>query len=1164
MLIECPKCGAEQAQDNDFCLVCGLPLRARCPHCGAAVEPNARRCPRCGNRLRDPVSFAELFDVPQALQGRYEIEKRLKRGGATAVYLARDRGLGRACVIKEFNPRRLADEFERDEAQRSLHAEAARWAQLRHPHLTRIQDMFVQGGLSYLVMDVVRGRSLRQLVADAATDLSPSHVVTWAVQICEALAAAHSQSPALIFGDLTPDHVLINADGQVKLIDFGLSAWFNPWQRGAPRYQGSPGYAAPEQRERWEADERSDLYALGGILYYLLTRQAPNQPPLRLSELPPALAAVVRRARQRDPDRRFASAAEMRAALLDAVPAAAPVSDQAGPRPARPVVRPTVRPTPFAAPAPSAQAAPTTWAALRQQLAEQAAADWLRTVRRFYGGQTTEWLRREAARLREEGATAMAEQVARALDEAEALIAQGEMQDTLGRQAAVARWLVGIGAVPADPGFIVEPARLAFGGLTRKIAKRAHLRIRNTGSGMLVGEVESRLPWLTVEEGRFACGPGEVADVRVLASGKRVPVEGERAPRALRIVTNRGDAWVAATASLIVPTLAIQPAALDFGQVVRGETASSELVIANQGGGLIAGEVKSAVPWLSVVPEQFRVGAEGTQTVRVRLRSDLVPRSMLEAAAALVVDSDAGQFKVPVRWRWAEPGAAITPQALEWGERARGLAEMTLTITNTGTATLEGRLIAHAPWLSVQPAAFACAPQGSTTILVRADLRELPPGRTALGEALTVESNAGRWSVPTSVFVLAPELVVKPLLLELGEIEWGDAASAILRIGNRGTAPLTAEVISLFPWLHSEPGTVTIAPGETARVEVEARSEEMLHGGDWQQVPGLRVQADGLAREVEITFTVYKPELVIAPEFLDFGVIPRQGVGQATLTISNPGTAPLGWALSYDALWLEAPVDRGVTAPGATTVVPLYAYGLALPAGQDDAVVVLTIESDAGEQTVRGAVAIARPQLWVDPPLVDLGMSVNYAPVEGALGVFNRGVGEMTATIRPTVPWLTVEPAEVRVGTGGLQLVTLRATPQRLREGKTRIAGAVEVSSDAGAEAVDVQIEVSLHGELIIDTPRLEWTLGDPPPSLVLRNAGHAPLSISLHPQATWLAVNHARLAIKPGRTARVDLHVDETTAPATWPIETEIVLEHGRGTAHVKVTVNRDDTEYG
>lgn len=1157
MLIECPKCGAEQAHDNDFCLTCGLPLRARCPYCGAAVEPNARRCSRCDSRLHDPVSFAELFDVPQALQGRYEIEKRLKRGGATAVYLARDRGLGRACVIKEFNPRRLTDEFERDEAQRSFHAEAARWAQLHHPHLTRIQDMFVQGGLSYLVMDIVRGRSLRQLVADATADLSPAQVVTWAVQICEALATAHSQSPPLVFGDLTPDHVLINADGQVKLIDFGLSAWFNPWQRGAPRYQGSPGYAAPEQRERWEADARSDLYALGGLLYYLLTRQAPNQPPLRLNELPPALAAIVRRARQRDPDRRFATAVEMRAALLDAVPAAAPVSAQPPSRPSRPAVRPTIKPTPFAAPASSAQATSTTWAALRQRLAEQAAADWLRTVRRFYGGQTTAWLRREAARFREEGATAMAEQVARALDEAETLIAQGDMQDALGRQVAVARWLIGIGTVPPEPGFIVEPARLVFGGLTRKIAKRVRLRIRNRGDGLLVGEVESRLPWLIVEEGRFACGPDEVAEVRVLASGRRVPVAGERSPRALRIVTNRGDAWVAAAASLIVPLLAIQPATLDFGQVARGETVSRELVIANQGGGVIAGEIESAVPWLSVAPGQFRVGAEGTQTVRVRLRGDLAPRSALEAAAALVVDSDAGQFKVPVHWQWAEPGAAITPQVLEWGERAPALAEMTLTITNTGTATLEGRIVARVPWLSVQPATFACVPQGSATVAVRADLRELPPGRTTLDEALTIESNAGRWSAPTSVFVLAPELVVKPLLLELGEVEWGDATSAILRIGNRGTAPLTAEVVSLFAWLHSEPGTVTVAPGETARVEVEARSEEMVHGGNWQQVPGLRVQTEDLTREVEITLTVYKPELVVAPEFLDFGVIPRQGIGQATLMISNPGTAPLGWALSYDALWLEAPIDRGVTPPGATTVVPLYAYGLALPVGQDDAVVALTIESDVGEQTVRGAVAIARPQLWVDPPLVDLGMSANYAPVEGVLGIFNRGVGEMAVTIRPTVPWLTAEPAAVRLGTGGLQLVTLRAAPQGLREGKTRIVGAVEIDSDAGAETVDVQIEVALHGELVIDTSRLEWTLGDPPPSLVLRNVGHAPLSISLHPQAPWLEVNHARLAIKPGRTARVDLRLDGAMAPTTWPIETTIILEHDRGTASVMVTVN-------
>ncbi len=1132
-----------------------------------------RRCARCGARLRDPLSFEELFEAPTTLQGRYAIEKRLKRGHATAVYLARDQGLSRLCVIKEFNPRRLSDDFERDEAQRSFHAEAVRWAQIRHPHLARIQDMFLQAGSSYLVMEWVRGRTLRHLVADPAAEVSEVNAVAWVAQICDALAVLHSQNPPLIFGDLNPSHVMVTSDGQVKLVDFGLSAWFMPWERGTPRYQGSPGYAAPEQRERWEADPRSDLYALGGLLYYLLTRQAPNQPPIRLNELPPTLAEIVRRARQRDPERRFPSAQAMREALTKAAPGLS-VTPLQSPRDRS--LAPTIVQQPLRDP----------WASLCAQLAGQAGADWLRAVRRFYGGQTIAWLQREAGRLTKEGATDVAERIEAAIMEAETLLARGEMEDALGRQVMVARWLTKIGAVPSTPGFTVSPQRLAFGELTRRVAKRTALRIRNTGPGVLVGEVVSELPWLDVRDERFTCGSGEEARVVVAALGNRLPLEEEGAVPALgpgtagsqgglRVITNRGEAWVSASASLVVPTLTISPTALNFGEVQRGQIAQAELLIANQGGGEIEGAVKSAVTWLSVSPQQFHVGAGGQQTVRVRFHSELAPAEIQEAANVLAVDSDYGQARLSARWHWAEPGLAISPTALLWGERERGApAEMTMTIINSGTAMLEGRLLARCPWLSVTPEMITCPPGESLPVSVRAHLDDLPPGRTALGEALVIETNAGRRVIAASVDVLAPELQIKPISLELGEAGWGEVCSVTLRLANRGTMPLTARLESLFPWLRVEPAEVACPPGESARVSVEAHTEEMLHGGDWRAVPGVRIESNAGWREVPLSLVVYKPELRVTPEFLDFGAIPRQGVGQATLYISNPGTGPLTWSLSGDALWLEVTTPQGITSPGETSQVHLYAYGLAVPAEQDEVDVVLTVESDAGEQVVRGHVAIARPQLWVVPPLLDLGVSVNYAPAEGVLSLFNRGVGDLTGTVRVTVPpvpghpglsartgrtgWLTAEPAEFRIPTGGQQPITVRAVPDGLREGETLVEGALEVSSNAGREQVDVRIEIHLSGQLEIEPPRLAWALGETPPALHLRNAGYAPLSVIVRPQAGWLRVNHDLLVIKPGRVVDVELALDGAALPSDPVAETEIVLDQGGQVSRVAVEVGR------
>jgi hypothetical protein len=1091
------------------------------------------------------LSFAELFESPTLLQGRYEIEQRLKRGYVTALYLARDLKLGHYCLVKEFNPRRLTEDLERSEAQRSFYAEAMRWAQLHHPHLARIEDMFTQADNSYLIMEWVRGRSLRHLIHDANTEINQVNATTWILQICETLAVLHAQNPPLIFGDLNPRHVMITTEGHVKLVDFGLGAWFMPWDRGIPRYQGSPGYAAPEQRERWEADARSDLYALGGLLYYVLTRQAPNQPPIRLNELPSALAEIIRQARQRDPERRFPSAQAMREALMKAVhlPSYGPFTVQASSGPAE-------------------QFTPDPWNELRARLREQAATDWPRAVRRFYGGHTLAWLQREVHQRRGERQKQAVQQIKAAIAEAESLLAQGELEDALGRQVLVAHWLAKIGAAPTSLDLALQPRRLAFGELTPRVAKRAILRIHNTGTTTLVGEVQSLLPWLEVHDARFACAPGEVARVTVIALGKRLSLEDTRAARALHVVTNRGEVWVPASASLVVPALAIIPTTLDFGQVARGQAVDAEFIIANQGGGEIAGSIQSLVPWLSVAPDRFHVGAGGRQTIRVRLHGELAPARIQESTHVLQVHSDYGRAKLSARWQWAEPGLTLMPTALFWGEQRHGAQpEMSLTITNSGTAMLEGAIHSCCSWLHVTPEAFVCSPGDAVAIVVKASLDELPPGRTSLHEALVIESNAGRRTVPASIDILAPDLQVKPISLDLGEVAWGEVYHETLRIANRGSLPLTAQLESLFPWLHLEPTSLICPPGTSTRVRVEARTEEILHGGEWREVPGVRIESDAGHREILISLLVRKPELQLTPEFLNFGIIPRQGVGEATLFISNPGTAPLTWSLSSDALWLEIPTSQGVTQPGETSQVRLYAYGLAVPADQDEAQMSLMVESDVGEQVVRGLVTIARPRLWVDPLRLDLGVSVNYTPVEGTLGLFNRGMGDLIGTIRTTVPWLLAEPAEFQIPTGGQRPIVVRAVPEGLREGEISVEGALEITSNAGQERINVRLEIHLSGELVVEPQELLWRQGDPAPTLRLRNVGHAPISVLVRPQASWLQVNHELLVIKPGRTAIVQLTLDEAALPTALTAKTELVLDQAGQVRHVPVIVQLDSS---
>ena len=338
----CAACGADNRDTALFCRRCSRRLisERRCPSCGRANPPDAQFCNKCSTPLAGAVAPTPGLTgqlAPQSLlAGRYRILRRVGQGGMGAVYEAEDARLpGKQWAIKEMSDAALTD-AERAEALQSFHREADLLAALDHPNLPQVTDFFEADGKHYLVMEFVDGQTLEELVAGAGRPLPAETVLGLGVDLCRVLDYLHSCRPPIIFRDLKPANIMISRDGVLKLIDFGIARLFTPGKSRDTTTLGTPGYAAPEQYGKGQTDARSDLYALGATLHFLLTARDPaddpfNFPPAR--RLNPAvsaeLEAVVARAVATNADERWPSARDMRRALTRA--AAGPVAVAARP-----------------------------------------------------------------------------------------------------------------------------------------------------------------------------------------------------------------------------------------------------------------------------------------------------------------------------------------------------------------------------------------------------------------------------------------------------------------------------------------------------------------------------------------------------------------------------------------------------------------------------------------------------------------------------------------------------------------------------------------------------------------------------------------------------------------------------------------------------------------
>lgn len=197
------------------------------------------------------------------VDARYEISEELGRGGMGIVYRARDRETGELVAVKVLKPEISADAASVDRFKTELRM--AR--KITHRNVCRIYEFSRVGGTAYISMELVEGETLRSILNRFGT-LSFRKGIEIARQVCAGLREAHAQG--VIHRDLKPQNVMVDASGNAKIMDFGIA---RPVEAGATTTAivGTPAYMAPEQAEGGRADQRSDIYAFGLVLYEMFT-----------------------------------------------------------------------------------------------------------------------------------------------------------------------------------------------------------------------------------------------------------------------------------------------------------------------------------------------------------------------------------------------------------------------------------------------------------------------------------------------------------------------------------------------------------------------------------------------------------------------------------------------------------------------------------------------------------------------------------------------------------------------------------------------------------------------------------------------------------------------------------------------------------------------------
>ena len=266
--------------------------------------------------------------IGRVFNNRYQITERIGIGGMAEVYRAQDNVLGRLVAVKVMLPQYAAD----PNFTQRFKQEAAAAANLQSPYIVNVYDWGQDEGTYYIVMEFVRGSDLKTAILERGA-INQRKVAEIGSQVCQALSVAHGLD--IIHRDIKPQNIMVQPDGNVKVMDFGIARAKNSVMTQTSSVLGTAHYISPEQAQGKDLTATSDIYSLGIVLYESATGRLPFDGPdavsvamKQVNDLPvppreinpdidPALEAIIMKAIAKNPEERFATAKDMRLALND-------------------------------------------------------------------------------------------------------------------------------------------------------------------------------------------------------------------------------------------------------------------------------------------------------------------------------------------------------------------------------------------------------------------------------------------------------------------------------------------------------------------------------------------------------------------------------------------------------------------------------------------------------------------------------------------------------------------------------------------------------------------------------------------------------------------------------------------------------------------------------
>jgi serine/threonine protein kinase len=328
--MKCPKCLAENPPDSSFCRKCATPLPAKEDLSLAQTKT-----------LQLP---AKVLDRGSVFAGRYEVIEELGKGGMGRVYKVFDQKIKEVVALKLIRPEISTDENTIERFNNELRL--AR--KISHKNVCRMYDVGQEGLSHFITMEYVPGEDLKRFIKRSG-QLTVGKAVSIAGQICEGLAEAHHLG--IIHRDLKPQNIMIDEDGNTRIMDFGIARFLEGDGLTTQGVMiGTPDYMAPEQAELEGVDQRSDIYALGIILFEMVTgrvpfegktplsvamkhkNQAPPDPTDLNAQVTADLSRVILRCLEKEKNQRYQSVKELKADLKN-IEAGLPTTQEAFPEP---------------------------------------------------------------------------------------------------------------------------------------------------------------------------------------------------------------------------------------------------------------------------------------------------------------------------------------------------------------------------------------------------------------------------------------------------------------------------------------------------------------------------------------------------------------------------------------------------------------------------------------------------------------------------------------------------------------------------------------------------------------------------------------------------------------------------------------------------------------